>query len=245
MSVAWPDGPQPVTNQPPALSTKALPLDWVDPWLERAAAGGRWRKRALDLVGALLLLAVFAVPMLILGMLVRLTSRGPVLYRQIRLGAGERSFTLLKFRTMSKDSPEDIHREYVLAQLTSADLAPGENGLFKLANDPRVTPLGRVLRRTSLDELPQLLNVVRGQMSLVGPRPALPWEAELFPPECRARFLVRPGITGLWQTSGRSRLTMRQALELDVAYVGGWTLRRDLLILLRTVPAVLRCSDAR
>ena len=117
--------------------------------------------------------------------------------------------------------------------------------LHKLASDPRVTPIGRVLRRTSLDELPQLINVVLGTMSMVGPRPSLPWEAELFPSDVRVRFRVRPGITGLWQVSGRSRLTMRQALALDVAYVERWRLRTDLAILLRTIPALFRYGDAR
>jgi lipopolysaccharide/colanic/teichoic acid biosynthesis glycosyltransferase len=223
---------------PPTAARVAGPLPAISAW-------SRLSKRALDLVVSLLLLAVIAIPMLVIALLVRLTSRGPAIFRQIRLGQDEKPFTIYKFRTMRQDSPEDIHREYVLRQLASADHDPDGATIFKLSSDPRVTPLGRILRRTSLDELPQLFNVVLGQMSLVGPRPSLPWEAELFPPDCRGRFLVPPGITGLWQTSGRSRLTMAQALRLDVEYVTRWTLRQDLLILMRTIPAVLRCSDAR
>jgi lipopolysaccharide/colanic/teichoic acid biosynthesis glycosyltransferase len=209
------------------------------------SVSARFRKRLLDLVGSLLLLAIFAIPMLLIASLVRLTSRGPAIFRQIRLGQDEKQFTLYKFRTMRRDSPEDIHREFVLRQFGSSEGARSQDGLFKMSNDPRITPVGRFLRRTSLDELPQLLNVVQGKMSLVGPRPSLPWEAELFPPDSRIRFRVPPGITGLWQTSGRSRLTMLQALRLDAEYVRKWTMRLDLLILLRTIPAVLRCSDAR
>ncbi|MDQ1635568.1 MAG: hypothetical protein QOJ32_2377 [Frankiaceae bacterium] len=205
----------------------------------------RWRKRTLDLAGSLVLLAVFAIPMLIVGLLVRLTSPGPAIFCQVRLGKDEQPFTLFKFRTMQQGSPEDIHRAFVEQQLRSPDGGSKAGGLCKLTSDPRITPLGRFLRRASLDELPQLFNVLRGQMSLVGPRPSLPWEAELFPSDYRGRFAVPPGITGLWQTSGRSRLTMSQALRLDVEYVTQWTLRRDVLILLRTIPAVLRCSDAR
>jgi lipopolysaccharide/colanic/teichoic acid biosynthesis glycosyltransferase len=140
---------------------------------------------------------------------------------------------------MYRDNDDRIHREYVTRQL-AGDQANGDGrrGLFKLEDDPRVTPVGRWLRRTSLDELPQLLNVLKGDMSLVGPRPVLAWEAEMFSPEQQRRFDVKPGITGLWQVSGRSRLTMQQALELDVEYVRRRSVIFDLLILLRTVPAL-------
>jgi lipopolysaccharide/colanic/teichoic acid biosynthesis glycosyltransferase len=177
--------------------------------------------------------------MLFLMLLVRVTSPGPGLYQQARLGRGKRTFKLLKLRTMYVNNDDRVHREYVTRQLTGDQSdADGRRGLFKLENDPRVTPVGRWLRRTSLDELPQLINVLKGDMSLVGPRPVLAWEAELFAPEHQRRFDVKPGITGLWQVSGRSRLTMQQALDLDAEYVRRRSVAFDLLILLRTVPAL-------
>jgi lipopolysaccharide/colanic/teichoic acid biosynthesis glycosyltransferase len=197
--------------------------------------------RALDIAVALPAVVVLAPLLEFLVLLVRVTSPGPGIYRQSRLGRGKRAFTLLKLRTMFADGDDRVHREFVTSQLTGDQLAgDGRGGLFKLEDDPRVTPVGKWLRRTSLDELPQLLNVLKGDMSLVGPRPVLAWEAELFPPEHQSRFEVKPGITGLWQVSGRSRLTMQQALELDTEYVRRRSVAFDLRILLRTVPALFR-----
>jgi len=148
---------------------------------------------------------------------------------------------MLKLRTMYVDNHDQIHRNYITHLLSAEEpVAAGENGLFKLEKDPRVTRLGAWLRQTSLDELPQLLNVLRGDMSLVGPRPVLPWEAEMFEERYQRRFLVKPGISGLWQVSGRSRLTMKEALELDIEYTDRQSLALDLSIILRTVPAILR-----
>ncbi len=202
-------------------------------------------KRALDVVLAAALLLVLSPLLLVIALLVRATSPGPALFRQTRLGRGERPFTILKFRTMWLGGDDSVHRRYV-AQLLTETSPPfgGRPGLYKLVGDPRVTPLGALLRRTSLDELPQLVNVLRGEMSLVGPRPATPWEVELFQPRHRARFLVKPGITGLWQVSGRNRMTMREALELDVRYVETRSLRLDLAIIWRTIPTVLRRTEA-
>jgi lipopolysaccharide/colanic/teichoic acid biosynthesis glycosyltransferase len=172
---------------------------------------------------------------------VRLTSPGPALFRQERLGRDRRPFTMLKLRTMSVGNDDQIHRDYVTNLLSDDEPQACEgNGLFKLDNDPRVTRLGSWLRRTSLDELPQLFNVLSGEMSLVGPRPVLPWEAEMFRETERLRFKVKPGITGLWQVRGRSKLSMRQALELDVEYVRTRSFWLDVIILLCTVPALLR-----
>jgi lipopolysaccharide/colanic/teichoic acid biosynthesis glycosyltransferase len=198
-------------------------------------------KRLIDFSLSLMLVIMVAPLLLLLWCLVRLTSSGPAFFRQERLGRNMRSFTMLKLRTMYVGNQDQIHRNYV-THLLSADqpAAAGENGLFKLDNDPRVTRLGAWLRQTSLDELPQLLNVLRGDMSLVGPRPVLPWEAELFEERFRRRFLVKPGISGLWQVSGRSRLTMREALELDIEYTDRQSLALDLSIIIRTVPAILR-----
>jgi lipopolysaccharide/colanic/teichoic acid biosynthesis glycosyltransferase len=210
--------------------------------VRRADAGSR----VLDLLLAGLLLILLAPLMAVIAVLVRRTSPGPALFRQIRLGRDCRPFVMLKFRTMYVDADDRLHREYVRTLLVEPTAArSGPEGLYKLVEDPRVTPVGRWLRTSSLDELPQLINVLRGEMSLVGPRPVLPWEAALFSPRHRTRFQVRPGITGVWQTSGRNRLTMTQALDLDVEYVNRRSLRLDLLILARTIPVVLRREGVR
>jgi lipopolysaccharide/colanic/teichoic acid biosynthesis glycosyltransferase len=153
------------------------------------------------------------------------------------VGRGRAPFRMLKFRTMRDGCDDGAHRDYVRRLL--ADDVAAQDGLYKLVDDPRVTRVGAVLRGLSIDELPQLLNVLKGDMTLVGPRPALPFEAELFPEWATPRYLVAPGLTGLWQVSGRNRLTMLQGLNLDVEYVAKRSFVVDLLILLRTVPAVL------
>jgi lipopolysaccharide/colanic/teichoic acid biosynthesis glycosyltransferase len=199
-------------------------------------------KRTLDLAAALILIVILAPALAVLMLLVRSTSTGPALFRQQRLGRDRRPFTMLKLRTMHVGQDDRIHREYVTSLLSAGQQAaasPG-SGLYKLEADPRVTRVGAWLRKTSLDELPQLYNVLRGEMSLVGPRPVLPWEAEMFSGQHQRRFAVRPGLTGLWQVSGRSRLSMTKALELDVEYVARRSLAFDLMILIRTVPAMFR-----
>lgn len=198
-------------------------------------------KRALDIALASVLIVITAPLLLLLGCLVRSTSTGPVFFRQERLGRDMRPFTMLKLRSMYVGNDDRMHRAYVTGMLTAEQEATARNrGLFKLADDPRITPLGMWLRRTSLDELPQLINVLRGDMSLVGPRPMLPWEARLLAEHYRRRFTVKPGITGLWQVSGRSQLSMREALELDVEYARRRSMVLDLTILARTVPALFR-----
>jgi lipopolysaccharide/colanic/teichoic acid biosynthesis glycosyltransferase len=198
-------------------------------------------KRALDVALASVLLIVTSPLLLLLWCLVRSTSPGPALFRQERVGRDMRPFTMLKLRSMCVDNDDRTHRAYVVSMLSGEQDVPARNGaLYKLVGDPRVTPLGAWLRRTSLDELPQLINVLRGDMSLVGPRPMLPWEAELLTEPYQPRFAVKPGITGLWQVSGRSRLSMRTALELDVEYARRASVLVDLSILARTVPALFR-----
>ena len=200
-------------------------------------------KRALDIALASVLIVLAAPLLLLLWCLVRSTSAGPALFRQERLGRDMRPFTMLKLRSMYVDNDDRIHRDYVTDHALSGEqeaVPARNNALFKLIGDPRVTPLGAWLRRTSLDELPQLINVLRGEMSLVGPRPMLPWEAQLLAEPYRRRFTVKPGITGLWQVSGRSRLSMRTALELDVEYARRRSVLLDLSILARTVPALFR-----
>lgn len=198
-------------------------------------------KRVIDVVLAstALLLAAPLFALICLG--IALTSRGPVIFRQERLGRDAVPFTMFKFRTMHADTTDDVHRAYVARLLTEAEPPDGgERGLYKLRNDSRVTRVGALLRRTSLDELPQLVNVVRGEMSLVGPRPVLAWEAAYFDGTESERFTVLPGVTGLAQVNGRSRLTMREQLRYDVEYARRQRLALDLAVLVRTVPALLR-----
>ena len=160
-------------------------------------------------------------------------------FRQQRLGQGRRVFTCLKFRTMRADTDPSVHEAY-LRRALAGNATPEQDGLFKLDQADAVTPFGRFLRRTSLDELPQLLNVLRGDMSLVGPRPCLAYEADGFEPHHLERFDVPAGITGLWQVSARARSTFREALEMDVTYARNWSLWLDLRLLLRTPLQLLR-----
>lgn len=202
-------------------------------------ASGLWprAKRVFDLVAGVCLLVVLAPIFLAVGVAIRLDSKGPVFFRQTRMGRGRRPFRVWKFRTMAHDAPEDAHREYV-RRLALGHLDDDE-GLKKLVDDPRVTRVGGLLRRTSLDELPQLLNVVLGEMSLVGPRPGIEYELEHYQPRHHRRFDVRPGMTGLWQVSGRNQLDFVAMLDLDVRYVeqmGPWT---DLKILAGTPMSII------
>jgi len=159
------------------------------------------------------------------------------LFRQTRVGVDQKPFVMYKFRTMQVGCDSSLHQDYVLRLLAGDVIAEG--GLYKLVSDPRVTRIGSFLRRSSLDELPQLVNVLIGDMSLVGPRPALPYEVERFPSWAAPRFTVRPGLTGLWQVSGRNRLTMAEGFRLDLEYVARRALWTDLVILAKTVRTVL------
>jgi lipopolysaccharide/colanic/teichoic acid biosynthesis glycosyltransferase len=206
-----------------------------------AAAARSTTKRLIDMVGASIGLVLLFPLMMIIALLVRLSSPGPALFRQLRQGRGGRSFWFLKFRTMT------VGAEQQLRDLEPLNEAAG-GVLFKMRHDPRITPLGRWLRRTSLDELPQLLNVLRGEMSLVGPRPLQLRDSALLEqsePEAYARRLtVLPGLTGAWQVGGRSETDSMGMLQLDLDYIERWSLRRDLGILFRTVGAVLRGRGA-
>jgi len=212
--------------------------DVADAPVRARVSSGDAAKRAFDVVAATILIVILSPVLLIASLVVALTTPGPILFRQERLGRERRPFTMLKFRTMEDGADDAIHRDFVTRMFRDGDADPTVP-LHKLTDDPRVTTVGRFLRRSSLDELPQLLNVLVGDMSLVGPRPALPWEIELFDDRDLVRFDVRPGMTGLWQVSGRSVLTMRRALDLDAEYVDRRSLRLDLSILLRTLPIVV------
>jgi len=219
----------------PRLSVRpieAVPLLEVD---EPTFTGPkRFMKDVFDRVLGSVALVAALLPMLVIGLLVRLTSRGPALYRHTRVGKDGREFTMWKFRSMFEGA----------ALMRAPELNEADGLLFKLRADPRVTPLGRVLRRLSLDELPQLWNVVRGDMSLVGPRPPLPGEVAEYGDDVRRRLLVKPGLTGLWQVSGRSDLPWEDYVRLDLYYVENWSVSLDLIILLRTALAVVRGHGA-
>ena len=190
-------------------------------------------KRVSDLVVASILLVLASPLFAWIALRIKLDSPGPVFFRQTRLGFNMRELSILKFRTMYVDADQDAHKDY-MAQIMDKKRDPDGSGLFKLERHNDVTPFGRFLRRTSLDELPQLWNVIRGDMSLVGPRPCLRYETELFEPHHFERFSVPAGMTGLWQVTARSRSTFVEALEMDVAYARGWSLGLDLYLLART-----------
>jgi exopolysaccharide biosynthesis polyprenyl glycosylphosphotransferase len=210
---------------------------------EPLPGGRRLVKRAIDVVFAAVLTTVAAPLMGAITIAIKLSSSGPTLIRQTRVGMDGRPFTLLKFRTMMIDTDPGIHENYVAKLIKGpGSLTVADQTLFKLSDDPRITPLGRVLRRYSLDELPQLINVLRGDMSLVGPRPALPFEVSMYEDWHRRRLEVRPGVTGLWQVSGRSRVGFHDMVSQDIEYIERWSPLLDLLIILRTLPALARAE---
>jgi exopolysaccharide biosynthesis polyprenyl glycosylphosphotransferase len=197
---------------------------------------GRLVKRALDVVLSLVALLVFAPVVILIAILIRLDSPGPAVFTQRRVGEAGRTFDILKFRSMKVGAEEE--------QAQLQDLNQSSGPLFKIKADPRFTRMGRFLRRSSLDELPQFINVLRGEMSVVGPRPGLPPEVAQYQPWQRQRLEVPPGITGLWQVSGRSELSFDEMCLLDVYYIENWSLGLDLTIMLRTVPGVLFAEGA-
>jgi lipopolysaccharide/colanic/teichoic acid biosynthesis glycosyltransferase len=206
-------------------------------------------KRLMDIAGSLVGL-ILCLPLLVLiAIAIKLTSEGPVLFRQARLGQGGKKFTFLKFRSMYVNNDSRIHEEYVKQFIVGASgteqTSANQQKLYKLAADPRITPLGRILRNTSLDELPQFLNVLRGEMSLVGPRPPVVYEFRRYDLWHKQRLLaVKPGITGLWQVDGRSRVKFDEMVRLDIRYARSWSLWLDIKILLQTPRAVLSGNGA-
>lgn len=206
-------------------------------------------KRAIDIVGSGILLLVFSPVLAAIALAIKLTSKGPVIFEQERLGQFGGRFKCLKFRTMCTDNDPKIHREFVqrfiAGKAEKEEKTGAEPGIYKITDDPRVTPIGRFLRKTSLDEFPQFWNVLRGEMSLVGPRPPVPYEFEVYDFWHRRRVLeVRPGITGLWQVSGRSRTCFDDMVRLDLRYSQRWSLWLDFKILLATPLAVFTGDGA-
>jgi exopolysaccharide biosynthesis polyprenyl glycosylphosphotransferase len=206
-------------------------------------------KRFIDIAGSVAGLILFIPLMAAIAIAIKLSSKGPVLFRQVRFGQYGKKFTFLKFRSMYVDSDHRLHEEYVarfIKGLPEAELSAGKSEkLYKLTDDPRITPIGRLLRKTSLDELPQFLNVIRGEMSLVGPRPPVMYEVERYDLWHRQRLLaVKPGITGLWQVEGRSRVKFDEMVRLDIRYARSWSIWLDIKILLQTPRAVILGSGA-
>ena len=208
-----------------------LPLIHVE--TPRFSRGQRVTKRAMDVLCAGLGVVLISPILAFLAMSIRLSSEGPVFFRQTRVGLGGKEFSMIKFRSMVTNAEE------LLAELEKENRDAGNEVLFKMKNDPRVTPIGRIMRKFSLDELPQLFNVLGGSMSLVGPRPPLPKEVALYATHVHRRFLVKPGITGLWQVSGRSSLSWEDSVRLDLSYVENWSLVQDAVILAKTAKAAL------
>lgn len=210
---------------------------------------GKMLKRAMDIAGGLLLLLILSPVFLIIAAAIKLTSRGPILFRQQRIGEHGIAFTFLKFRSMYVNNDASQHKEYVrnliAGRAAKQPTERGGEGIFKLTKDPRITPVGNFLRRTSLDELPQFINVLRGEMSLVGPRPPVPYEVEAYATWHRRRLLeAKPGITGLWQVHGRSRVGFDDMVRLDLRYARNCSPWLDLKILIQTPKAVIAGSGA-
>jgi lipopolysaccharide/colanic/teichoic acid biosynthesis glycosyltransferase len=240
-----------------SLSFHVFPDDWEDHnngrpvasalYLDSAIGGGPkkgtlWVKRTMDVVGSLAALVVLAPLMAFIAAAIKLTSKGPVIFKQLRVGQHGRRFTFLKFRSMHAQNDPKVHQEYVAQLIRGENSAGAKQGetVFKLTNDPRITPLGKFLRQTSLDELPQFVNVLLGDMSLVGPRPPIPYEFSSYDIWHRRRLLaVKPGITGLWQVTARSRVGFADMVRLDLKYAHSHSLWLDLKILLHTPLAVL------
>ncbi|HXV64077.1 MAG TPA: sugar transferase [Vicinamibacteria bacterium] len=220
------------------LKTEILPeLAEQDRWY-------RFAKRSIDIVGAVIGISILAVPMLLIAIAIKLTSRGPVLYKQVRVGFQGRMFTFLKFRTMRAGANDEIHRKYqwnfINGRVPVKPLDDAGRPLFKVPDDPRITPLGRVLRRTCLDELPQLFHVLLGTMSLVGPRPPIPYEVDIYQDWHRRRVLeAKPGITGLWQVLRTYNTTFKEMVRYDLNYINNQSIWLDLKIILRTLPVVM------
>jgi len=198
-------------------------------------------KRALDIVGSLFGLVALSPLFLLITIFVKLESKGPAIFKQTRVGKGCRPFTFYKYRSMNENSDPNPHQNYI-SELIGGERAQDE--VYKLTDDNRVTKVGRILRKTSLDELPQLFNVLKGDMSLVGPRPALPYEVKMYKDWYKHRLSVTPGMTGLWQVSGRSQKNFDEMVKLDLAYIDKWSLWFDIKILLKTFLVVFSRQGA-
>lgn len=244
----FPDGNEKETRLPPDLTlypdlVKKAPASPIGS-IEKK---GPDLKRMTDIIGAILAVVIFSPLFILIPLLIKATSKGPVFFRQKRIGALGVPFTFLKFRSMYTGADDRIHSEYIkkLIKEETAYSGGGAGKVYKIQDDPRVTPVGKVLRKTSLDELPQFINVLKGEMSLVGPRPPIPYEIESYEPWHVRRFLeAKPGITGLWQVNGRSRTTFNDMVRMDLRYIKGRTFWTDLLLILKTPWSMLTSKGA-
>lgn len=220
------------------------------PKKERSHKNALKIKRMIDVIGSIVGILIYSPFFIIVPLCIKLTSRGPVLFRQERIGQYGKSFIFLKFRSMYLNNNEEVHKQYVqdlIARKVSGDTEDKgiKKKVYKIKNDKRVTPLGNILRKTSLDELPQFYNVLRGEMSLVGPRPPIPYELEKYDAWHRRRVLeVKPGITGLWQVTGRSSTTFDEMVRLDLQYATNWSIWFDVKILLKTTWVIVAGKGA-
>ncbi|HZD60060.1 MAG TPA: sugar transferase [Anaerolineae bacterium] len=208
-------------------------------------ASGGFLKRAIDFIGSAVGLVLLSPLFLVIAILIRIDSPGPAIFAQRRIGKGGKEFTFYKFRSMYQDCDNRLHQEYMAKLINSGDEdLKGKAGCFKIEDDPRVTRVGRILRKSSLDELPQLINVFKGDMSLVGPRPALPYEVKMYEPWHARRLSAIPGITGLWQVGGRSEKNFKEMVELDLKYIDNWSVWLDMKILLKTFQVIFNRRGA-
>ncbi len=207
----------------------------IDPGYLRA-------RRILDILFTLLILLPFCIVLVIVAVLIRLDSKGPIFFRQKRVGFNGKEFEMLKFRSMHVNCDNSVHREAVKQYINGAALNghSNANNQYKLVDDPRVTRMGRFIRRTSIDELPQFINVLRGEMTLVGPRPPLPYEVEAYSLRDQLRLCGKPGLTGTWQVYGRSRVTFQEMVEMDIAYLQQQSIWQDLKLIVLTIPVMLQ-----
>ena len=230
------------------LATQERPLEAVTLGLRigvpRHASWELFAKRAFDFVVAAVVLLLGAPIFLLLAALVKFSSPGPVFFRQVRLGKGGEPFTFYKFRTMQHRNDDSVHRSFCEDFISGGGETEEGTSLFKMVRDPRVTKIGGFLRRSSLDELPQFLNVLRGEMSMVGPRPPISYEVEHYQDWHKDRLNVTPGLTGLWQVSGRSQVPFDEMVRLDIHYITHWSLALDFKIMWKTLPVILRGDGA-
>lgn len=233
---------------PKGMDTNGEPQSFVYPDLSKRKADqarSRVLKRAVDILGSIFALILFSPAFFVIALLIKLTSKGPVLFCQNRVGQYGRLFSFCKFRSMYPDNDHSIHQAYVTNLIAGKDGLKQSNATYKLVDDPRITPFGKFLRRTSLDELPQFVNVLRGDMSMVGPRPPLPYEFASYRPWHKRRVLeIQPGLTGLWQVKGRSRTTFDEMVRMDIRYAETQSLLQDVKIILMTPAAMFSGKGA-
>lgn len=225
------------------LATKTSHAIFRRTWIDRIL------KRGTDIVASLVVLILGFPFFLAIALLIKLTSKGPVFFKQERIGEDGEDFALFKFRTMRTNCDDSLHREFtrnfIQGRMPEPSLDAAKSEVYKMTDDPRITAVGGFLRKTSLDELPQFINILRGEMTIVGPRPPLPYEYECYDEWHKLRLKVRPGLTGLWQVSGRSTVPFQEMVMMDIYYIENWSMLLDLKIIIKTVPVMLAGTGGR